>query len=171
MKKKILGIFASLLFLAMLATPAFAKPTKGQKAAITLDFTRTSKTLLEPNRITGSVTHSHYLVTWDVTLEFENGTILEGEADNERYEVTVPQKDGANKVVRGYYEFTFPGGGFEGRELLILEGFVSGTWEKSKVYALFHGTGGFEGQTINVGHTWGAPGSAPAEWTGYWLKP
>jgi sugar-specific transcriptional regulator TrmB len=109
---------------------------------------------------------------WDVELVIEDKPILIGKATCEREMISVTKKHGENRIIRDYYEISLPGGGgFEGNALIILENFTKGVgWEKSKAYALFKGTGGFEGQTLNVGHPWQKK-SLPIVWTGYLLKP
>jgi hypothetical protein len=170
-QKKILGIAIILVFVAILIAPVFADPTKGQKAAITLTWTRT-KRIQGPPRFTGNVMHRDVYVEWSVVLEIEGGPTLTGTAKTERKNVRVPQPDGANLVLRDYYELWFAtqGGGFEGNALVMLEGFMGGgVWEKSKAHGLFQGTDAFEGQTLNAGHGWKEQDGGIV-WTGYLLK-
>ena len=173
MNKKILVVFVAVLAIAIFVTPVFAKPTKGQKVAITLIWSRTSKVVVD-EWVSGKVTHRLVHLTWNVTIKFEDETTLNGTAVEERKVVLVPQKVGSKNVIRVNSELSFPseGGGFEGYYLLILAGFTGPPppmWEKSKVHGLFRGTGAFKGQTLNVGHTW-KPFGASIGWTGYWLK-
>jgi sugar-specific transcriptional regulator TrmB len=111
-------------------------------------------------------------IIMDVELEIEDKPTLIGKAIIEREMVILPQKHGKNLILRDYYEISFPqGGGFEGNALVILENITRRTfWEKSKAYALFSGTGTFEGQTLNIGHPW-QNFHYPIVWTGYLLNP
>ncbi len=184
MRKKIM--LFSIMLLALLivsAIPVYAVPTKGNKVAVTLNMTRDPSLDEEISVvITGPITHRHVIQYYYATITFDDGTILAGDDPEitnlvvEREVVFVPQKEGEKRIFTDYYEFTFGDGGFEGQGTVILDGFVlndpppGATWISSKAYGLFQGTGAFEGQTLNVGHTWGAPGSSVADWTGYWLK-
>ncbi len=169
MKKKILGIFGCLLFLVLLITPALASPTKGNKVAVTVTMVRTNGpgpgTPLSDNRFTGPVIHLHRLQTFDVTITFEDASTLEGTIDIERKIVNVK---GSRIILTDYYVFTFDseGGGFEGNGQVLLD-LVNGL---SLAYGMYHGTGAFEGQTLNIGHGWESYVSAVNPWYGYWLK-
>jgi sugar-specific transcriptional regulator TrmB len=112
-------------------------------------------------------------IIFDVELAIEDEPALIGEAICER-EVTivVPQKQVQNVILQDRYEFSFPEGrGFKGNAFMILKNDLNETFfERSKAYASFRGTGEFEGQTINIGHSW-RPFNYPVVWTGYLLKP
>jgi hypothetical protein len=85
----------------------------------------------------------------------------------ERKFVRVPQKDGFRIIFQDRYEFDFGDGGFEGNGNLIIE--VG--WGQTLAYGMYQGTGAFEGQTLNIGHTWAEYGGGqPTPWYGYWLK-
>jgi hypothetical protein len=177
MNKKVLGVFVSLLAVAMLATPVKAEPTQGQKVAVTLSFVGvTGPPEIVDTMDSGPVSHRLVHTTWVVVLEIENGPTFSGTAFDERTIVIVPQKDGTKQITKSHYEFSFPseGGGFEGNTLLILDGFTGPPpplWEKGKAYSLFQGTGAFEGQTLNFRHTWSPYVAGPIVWDGYLLKP
>ena len=171
MNKKIFGIFISLAFLAMLVIPAFASPTKGNKVAVTLTWTNPAGTPAGIDE-TGIVTHRHGIGTWDVELEIDDGPTYIGAAvDTVREILIVPQTDGNNLLWREHLEVSFPeaGGGFEGYFVVLMDGVGNPLELRSKAHGLLHGTGAFEGQTINAGHNWRPPG--PLVWTGYLLKP
>jgi sugar-specific transcriptional regulator TrmB len=112
-------------------------------------------------------------ITWNVELAIEDGPTLTGKAICQREMVRVPQKHRENLILRDYYEISFPeGGGFEGNALIICANFTEEKlWEKAKVYALFKGTGAFEGQTINIAPPWKKNITYPYVWIGYLLKP
>ena len=174
----------SIMLLALLivsAIPVMAKPTKGQKTAVTLGMKRVGDFVdIEDPVYTGPITHQYIRVNYDATITFDDGSDdLVGTLVTERKVVVVPQKEGEKRIFTDHYVFTFPGEdedtGFVGNGKVILDGVYVPeggglSWEKSMGYGLFHGTGDFEGQTLNVGHTWGAPGTTPSAWTGYWLK-
>jgi hypothetical protein len=171
MNKKILGVFVGLLAVAMLATPVIAKPTQGQKVAVTLTFTGQVSEPIEV-RDTGVVEHRHGHVNWTLILAIQDGPTYMGEAiDTERYVLTVPQENGNKIVFREIYEMWFPsaGGGFVGMASIMMDG-VGNPPVVGKAHALLHGTGAFEGQTLNVGHH-RALFSPPIQWDGYLLKP
>jgi hypothetical protein len=175
MNKKISGIFVSLVCLVMLTIPAFASPTQGQKAAITLTWTNLNSVTIEV-KISGNVVHRYLHVTWDVELAIDGGPTLYGTSSGKREMLVVPQKDGRRLVVVDYCELSFPEeeGGFEGNALIMMEGFSLGPpqiWERSKGHGLLQGTGAFEGQTINAGRHWHPFGESQTIWTGYLLKP
>jgi hypothetical protein len=175
MNKKILGIFISLLVVALLATPVLAQPTNGpNKVAVSVDMTRTDGpgpgTLLDPNVNTGPITHGHWLQHFTTTVTFEDGSTLEGTIDIERKVVIVRRTPGNKLIFTDYNVFTFPGydpdTGFVGNSKVILD-IGKGL---SLAYGLFHGTGDFEGQTLNIGHTWADYAAAVNPWYGYWLN-
>jgi hypothetical protein len=112
MNKKILGVVASLLFLAILVTPAFADPTNGNKVAVTLVMVRIgAPTQLESPVTTGPVPHIHQQTNYKATIVFEDGTILEGDDPTipnlvvERKVVVVPQKEGEKRIFTDYSYF------------------------------------------------------------------
>jgi hypothetical protein len=177
-KKKILGVFASFLFLLILITPALASPTKGNKVGITLTWTATNFVYLDAKEV-GNTMHFHINYYWNVTLAIDdNGPKINGTAITDRYMTGVLQKDGGRLVVADYTEFSFPDdeGGFKGNSAIMMIGYIPiepPVWQKSKAHGLFHGTGAFEGQTINAGNHW-IPFDPLAEshvWYGYLLKP
>lgn len=175
MNKKVLGITVVLMAIAMLVAPVMADPTQGQKTAVTVNIAGGPPTDIDPPVTTGPVTHKYqeqFMHT--VTITFEDGSTLDGTATVERKVVYVPQHGAMRWIFTDYYEFDFGEGGFVGNGKTILDGVVftaTGiSWQASLAYGLFHGTGEFEGQTLNIGHTWGEPGSEQSAWTGYWLK-
>ena len=175
MNKKILLLLVSVLAVAMLAVPVMAKPTNGpNKVAVTVTMTRNdgggAGILIDPDVFTGPITHRHLLQGFAVIITFEDATTLVGTLKVERKTVWVPQKETLKRIFTDYYVFTFPGDaedtGFVGNSKVIVDG-VKG---QSLAYGLYHGTGDFEGQTLNIGHPWAAFSGTPAPWTGYWLK-
>ncbi|HLN44399.1 MAG TPA: hypothetical protein VK209_01690 [Candidatus Sulfotelmatobacter sp.] len=74
------------------------------------------------------------------------------------------------QICNDYYVVSFPivGGGFEGNSHISLSNYVNATTYTALVHSLFHGTGAFEGQTLNVGVDRGP--AANMVWEGYLLK-
>jgi hypothetical protein len=170
MKKEILGIFMCLFFASLLIISVYASPTKGNKVAVTLTFSNRSPDVID-EWVSGGVTHSLIINTWDVTLEIDDGPTYSGTAIDERKIVAVTQKNEVDQICRSYYEHSFPGGGFEGNSLLIIDGFTGSPpplWDKTKIHYLLKGTRAFEGQTLNVGKTW-TPFGGPLGASGFLL--
>lgn len=176
MNKKILVIFVNLLVVALLTTPVLAKPSNGpNKVAVSLFLYQTDRVDGDPVP-TGNVVHSTSIQTFEAVIEFEGGETLTGELVADRKIVNILKKDGLHKIIlTDNYIFTFPGDdedtGFVGNAQVVLDGMppTSGV-ASSNAYGLFHGTGDFEGQTLNVGHGWEAFSGTVKPWTGYWLK-
>ena len=177
MNKKIVVLAITVLALAMFAVPVMAKPTKGpNKVAVSLFLTQTNR-VDGPDVITGNVIHLTSLQTFEATIKFDDVTKIDliGTLVADRKIVVVEQKEGNKVILTDYYVFTFPGEdedtGFEGNAQVILDGMPPTTGgASSKARGLFHGTGDFEGQTLNVGHGWEAFTGTVKPWTGYWLK-
>jgi len=170
--KKILVLLVSVLAVAMFAVSVMAKPTNGpNKVYVEVGMTRNdgggAGIELSPDVFTGPITHRHRLQGYDITITFEDGSTLMGTLLIERKVVQVPQKGAVKAILTDNYEFTFNDGGFEGNGQVLLDAVKM----QSLAWGLFHGTGDFEGQTLNIGHPWAAyGGGAPNLWVGYWLK-
>jgi len=123
-------------------------------------------TEIDPNVVTGPITHLHRLQHFTTTIAFEDGSTLDGTIEVVRKMVQVPQKEANRVILTDYYVFDFGDGGFVGDGLVMLDNVN----HLSKAYGLYHGTGDFEGQTLNIGHTWESYISAVNPWYGYWLK-
>jgi hypothetical protein len=177
LNKKILSIPIVLIIMVLLVTPVLASPTKGQKVAVTLYWTRTSRVTIE-EKFSDGVVHRLLHLTWDIELVFDGGPTYYGTAFTERYQHRWPERDGMKMLLRDKTVFSFPdqNGGFEGNDLVMLDNFINpppggrADWDKAKAHGLFMGTGAFEGQTLNVGHHW-KPRAGPPVWEGYLLKP
>ena len=174
LNKKVLGIALTVFFLAMLAIPVCASPTKGNKVAVTITWTSAGVTYVDD--ATGNVVHRHAEGNWDpLVLEIDGGPTYTGSAVNTvREGLRVPQKDGLNIIMREYLEMWFPsaGGGFKGHILVWMDGITGPplTVKRARAHGLLQGYGAFEGQTLNAGHKWREPGPEIV-WTGYLLKP
>ena len=171
MNKKILVIFVALMAVAMLATPLVAmvtaEPSQGQKVPVTLQWTATGTTTLERNDTDG-LSHRLLRTTWKVKLFIDGSTTpIEGTAVSIRHVLWAYSKL-QMAVYDEYYELSFPTGGFEGNGHILLTDYAGGTNYDVRIHALFHGTGAYEGQTLNVGRD---KGPASFEWEGYLLKP
>jgi hypothetical protein len=97
--------------------------------------------------------------------------------------VPQPNKWGENKekwIFTDYYEITIDtvdgepvDGSFEGNGKVMIDGataVVLAPWIQSRSNALFHGTGTFDGQTLNFVTHWREPAGGIV-WDGYLLKP
>lgn len=181
MNKKIVVLAITVLALAMFTAPVMAKTTlkdtKGNKVGVTVTLTRNSASdgggpgiLLEPNVVTGPNTHGHWEQHFFTTITFADGSTHEGTLVIERKVVIVARGPKiANKLIfTDYWVFTSNDriAGFEGNSKVILD------IEKglSLAQGMFQGTGDFEGQTLNIGHTWAPYASAVNPWFGYWLN-
>ena len=164
MNKKVLGIAVALMAVAMLATPVFAAPTKGQKEEVSLTWALTG-TSGPPPYPTGNVMHRSFTITWDFNLTIDDGDPMPGNATTYRKLLRVQPTDKDFRLFVDYYVLELDGydGTFEGNAL-IQQDYPAG--EARVCHALLQGTGDFEGQTINAQQDW----SATAEWTGYILK-
>ena len=171
--KKVLIIFVALMAMAALATPLVgmvtAEPTEGQKVPVTIQWTPTGTTTLERNDTDG-LSHRLLRTTWNVKLFIDgSATPIDGTAVSIRHVLYAYAKL-QMAVYEEYYELTFPteGGGFEGNGHILLTDYAGGTNYDVRIHALFHGTGAYEGQTLNVGRD---KGPASFVWEGYLLKP
>ena len=124
MNKKILGVALAVLFVAMLATPAMAVPTKGQKVPVTMEWASVDGTrvTVESHDSTDGLSHRILTQKWTVNLFIDGSlTPLEGTADSVRHVLFAFGK--LQKAV--YYDeyiISFPSedGGFEGGAHLLL---------------------------------------------------
>ena len=175
------------MLVALLATPVMAKTdlndTQGNKVGVTVILTRDGSPVanggdgggqgihLEDNVVTGAVYHGHWEQHFKTKITFGDGSTCEGYLVADRKVVNI--KDGTRLVFTDYYEFTFDlnedevaDAGFVGNAEVQIDGVNS----LSLAYGLFHGTGDFEGQTLNIGHTWAPYIGVVNPWYGYWLK-
>ena len=185
MNKKILMLLVSVLAVAMLTVPVMAKPTKGQKSAVTITMVGAADNPIILSAVpTGSAVHIHMQGHYYVTIEIAGGSTLEGEAFLDRKLLVVPQPNRAGDEkwhFTDYYVITIhtidevPVGsprGFEGNGRVMIEGAttqVLAPWIQGRSNALFHGTGAFEGQTLNFNTNW-RPFGGGIVWDGYLLK-
>lgn len=173
MKKKILAITTLLVITVVLTTPVFAVPTAGQKVAVTITWSKWTVVTQDPITTPGGIVQNRIEGTWDVEIAIDGGPTYTGTSDTIRYLTVVPKEGGADLVLKEIYDISIDSesGGFEGSGLIIIKVWIppAGPYEKAKAHGLLHGTGSFEGQTINAGHSWVPPG--PIQWMGYLLKP
>ena len=148
----------------MLATPVFAKPTKGQKEEVSLTWAWTGASG-DPGYPTGNVMHRIFTLYWDFNLTIDDGDPMPGNAITYRKMLIVQQADRQLRIFVDYYVLELEGydGTFEGNALLQQD-YTAG--EARVCHALLQGTGDFEGQTISAQQDW----SSTPEWTGYILK-
>jgi len=174
MRKKLILIPVLVLMLLAAATPVIAKPSDGQKVPAILKFPTPPKvTTLDPGVLTwtkGNVSHLRdRIINYSFLLIIDDAPPIAGYAIAERDGNGIPYKIGMTGY-HEYYEFWFPtvGGGFEGRGLSHYFDFVSMSSYDLEIHVVLHGTGSFEGQTLNMWRTGGVVGPG---WTGYLLKP
>ncbi len=174
MRKLILIPVLVLLMLFAAAVPAMAEPTNGQKIPAILKFPVPPKvTILDPGETWtthGNVTHREgTIINYTFQFIIDGAPPIIGYAISLREGSSIQSKIGMSNW-QEYYEFWFPteGGGFEGRALNHITDFVSGTSYNLDLHALLHGTGAFEGQTLNM---WREGPPLPGGWFGYLLKP
>jgi hypothetical protein len=188
MNKKILMLLVTVLAVTILAVPVMAKPTNGQKTAVRVIMQRTDTAFPDVVNPTGNVVHLYFArQTYDITIKFDenpdNDLVGTGEFERKMLVVKQPHKKGNDPdalprprdtkwIMIDYYEFDFGDGGFVGNAKVLIDGGTRLTlapFAMGMGKGLFHGTGDFEGQTLNVGHHWGEP-TGTITWTGYWLK-
>jgi hypothetical protein len=172
MKKKICGIMIVVLAVVMFATPIYARPEKGQKVPITINWEELSTIAEDPIR-TGLVVHRNALINWSVSIDV-NGTVAAwtGFSNNTiRKTTNVPGPDGRLLVLQETYDIKITGytGGFKGSSVIMLDGYPNFATMRARAHGLLRGYGDFAGQTINAGHKWAPIG--PPIWNGYLLKP
>ena len=175
MNKKILIIAVVFLAMAMLATPVLAAPTKGQKVPVTISFTTSTSVELPDKMWTtkgdikqvrgGVVEYDPVIVTIDgVTLDPTTSI-----TERNLHWATL-SKEGNIRLMHESHVIALPGGTFEGNALLKFH-YISPYGALNfilEAHGVFHGTGDYEGQTMNVWRESGGPGIS---WEGYLLKP
>ena len=171
------AVFVSGLALIMLLTfvaPVLAAPTNNeQKVPAILKFPVPPKvTILDPGEVwttPGNASHRRdTIVNYTFLLIIDGAPPLTGYAITERDGNGIPTKIGMYGY-HEYYEFWFPaaGGGFEGRGLNHGTDVGTPTFNLD-IHVVLHGTGAFEGQTLNM---WREGPLLPGGWFGYLLKP
>ena len=174
MEKPVLVLAVGLLAVAMLTTPVLAAPTNGQKVPAILKFPTPPKvSILDPGERTwtnGNVTHLRdRIINYTFLLIIDGAPPITGYAITVRDGSGIPYKIGMTGY-HDYYEFWFPteGGGFEGRALNHITDATSEISYNLSLHTVLHGTGAFEGQTLNM---WREGPLLPGGWFGYLLKP
>ncbi len=163
-------LFVALIGLAISATPVLGTPPAEKKVPVTIEFKGIPNTTELLYRLdSDGLSHRVQRQYWTVTLFIDDSTTpILGTAVSERQVLWAYSKL-RMAVNNDYYEISFPTeeGGFEGNAHLLLTNYVAGNYD-IQIHALFHGTGDFEGQTLNVGRDKGPAGWV---WEGYLLKP
>lgn len=175
MKKTAVVILALALLMTFVAVaPVMAEPTEGQKVPAILKFTVPPKvTILDPGETwttPGNASHRR-----DTIVNYTFQLIIDGAPPIIGYAISVRDGNGIPTKIgmigyHEYYEFWFPtaGGGFEGRGLNHITDMVSLSSYNLDLHVVLHGTGAFEGQTLNM---WREGPPLPGGWFGYLLKP
>ena len=175
MKKIIVAVLVIALLTVMFAVPVMAAPPEDKKVPVTMQWTRTANTQVERRDVDHGQSLRVYHQTWACSLKIgESTTPILGEADVMRYTLYRYSKasTGLDQVVNDDYvlEFASEEGGFVGNVHILLFDYVSMTDFGGMVHALLHGTGSFEGQTLNVGVKMTST-AADMLWEGYLSKP
>jgi hypothetical protein len=175
MKKVAVAVLVVALLTVMFAVPVMAAPPEDKKVPVTLQWTRTSSTLIERRDVDHGQSLRIYDQVWAAKLYIDGSTTpLEGTADVTRWTLYRYSKavTGLDQVVNDDYvlEFASEGGGFVGNVHILLTDYVSITDFGGMVHALLQGTGSFEGQTLNVGVKMTST-AADMLWEGYLSKP
>lgn len=172
MKKVAFAVLAlALLTTVFAAVPVMAAPSEEQKVAVKVTFTITSSIVVERWTTDGNISHRLLSQVWSVDLTIgDSSTPIKGTAAVIRdtdYRYTKP--GGVDQVINDDYVFSFPteGGGFEGHSHAMITDYISRTDYDIRVHVLLHGTGEFEGQTLNA---WQSGSGATPLWEGYLLK-
>jgi hypothetical protein len=172
MNMKIFGIIMTLIIGAILVTPVFAEPTKGQKVPVRFramgyysyegddysDYTNNGNIRIRKNLI----------VVYDpLWLVFENGSYLVGSAINNVDSIMNLDEKTEVSHYDSIVSFETPEGGFKGEMQAHHKNFHTPDWTLDWHFVL-QGFGAFEGQTLQIRLNGPYPGT-PA--TGYLLKP
>ena len=154
MNKKVFGVPVALLFTAMLMTPALAKSPK--KILVTNPMSGPYWTPPPPGQvwISGNVQHGRGFMGGWASWGIEGDDIsLSGSLKTYYGDYNVNLENGYG-VIRRKMVITFDGGTFEGNNIQhgivqmmggIFPALVDGT-----VHAVFHGTGNYQGWTLQV---------------------
>ncbi len=174
MNKKVLVILVALMALAMLETfaaPTMAAPTNGQKVPVTMKWANVGPTTTITHDVNGNVSHRIMTQNWKVNLTIGDAvTPIQGTAFGERQTLYIYGRklNGVDQVAIDHYVITFPGGGFEGNcHILITDWDSASRTYNVHLHALFHGTGVYEGQTLNA---WQIGPGTNFLWEGYLSK-
>jgi hypothetical protein len=174
-------VLASTLVLVMLLTfvaPVIAAPAEEQKVPIKVSFAivRSETKIVENITTPGNISHIIMTMKWDVNM-FIGGSLtpIQGTADVVRdTDYRYKKLGGVDQVIYDQYVMSFPtigtvGGGFEGFGQSTITDYSKGppVTYNIRVHVLLHGTGEFEGKTLNAWQT--GEGTIPL-WEGYLLK-
>jgi hypothetical protein len=171
LKKAILVFSIILLMIAAVIVPVLAVPTDGQKVPVILKFTPYKTVNGDKWTTDGNITQRRdYTIYYHLSLSINGATPLIGECVAIRDSISAYTKVPGMAVYHEDYVMSFvkDEGGFEGNAMLMMTDYVSPTNFIMEAHGVFHGTGTFEGQTINAWRVEGLPG---IDWTGYLLKP
>ncbi len=173
MKKIAIVVLAlSLLMLAMLAAPVLAAPPVEKKVPVTLKWANVGPTTTETHDVNGNVSHRIMTQNWKVNITIGDAvTPIQGTVVAERRTLYIygRKAHGVDQVAIDHYVITLPGGGFEGNCHILITDYDSASRTYNvHLHAVFHGTGVYEGQTINAWQN--GPGTTMV-WEGYLSKP
>lgn len=170
--KKAAVVVAFVLLMLFAVVPVVAEPSRGQKVPIVLKLKPVPGSAFpgEVRTTNGNVTQRRDAgLNYTAELSIDGASPIIGKVVAERGGMAIVSKTGMMLMHETIVLF-FPteGGGFEGNAPCHYTDFVSLTSYSLDIHAVFHGTGAFEGQTINA---WRSGGANSAGFIGYLLKP
>lgn len=172
MKVTVVALALALLMLTMLAVPVLAAPPVEKKVPVTLKWANVGPTTTVIHDVNGNVSHRIMTQNWKVNITIGDAvTPIQGTAVGERQTLYIygRKAHGVDQVVNDHYVITLPGGGFEGNcHILITDWNGTSRTYNVHLHALFHGTGVYEGQTLNA---WQIGPGTTMLWEGYLSKP
>jgi hypothetical protein len=176
MKKKIIGFFASIFIVAMFAVPVMAAspnkvPVTAYITTVVPDFTNLDI------RETDGVMHIENLrLTGGIVIFPEGGAIplAVGAYVDDPCEGLYNPKAGMS--VYTFDEIWTLDDGIDGTFVGTIHVKITGnlltfTFDTMEAYVILHGTGGYEGQVLNLKMDWDTSDPATYGYTGTWLKP
>ena len=171
MNKKILVVFASFLFLVMLATPAMAAPaTKIEGVTVTAAVTQTYDPGFPRYVSHGTIMHAKGTSTGTVTINIPDQDPLVGVWDGKFVNNAKISEDPAESVasITGKLVWTFTGKGtFEGVIQRTIIGYPPSGSSNFIDMVVLHGTRDFKGQTLKLSYD----GTPPVISEGYLIIP
>jgi hypothetical protein len=172
-KRAILVTVLIIMLAAMVATPAIATPPEDKKVPVEVTFQITSRTIIENITTNGNISHIIIEMKWAVNIIIDDSiTPITGTADVYRItDYRYKKQGGVDQIINDDIVFSFPTeeAGFEGYAHSMITDYTSPPVTYNiDVHVLLHGTGEFEGQTLNA---WQSGPGTTALWEGYLLKP
>ncbi|HLN44393.1 MAG TPA: hypothetical protein VK209_01660 [Candidatus Sulfotelmatobacter sp.] len=173
MKKKIIGLGIMLFLLLPMLAPVLAASPGEQKVPITIKFLPVGSATGGERWETpsGIIQRREATKVYNLQLSIDGGPIITGSCTTALVDYMF-SGSAQMQILREEYVMVFPSlsasGTFEGNAMLLLTDYVASPLAFNvKAHGVFHGTGDFDGQTINAGYM----GPRGGTWEGYLLKP